>query len=203
VRQSLFPQGLEADRNLYVQPEFLNFERDESFLDSILEISDAPELGAFMKTRFFAGLAWAALFLIGGRCFADGAGHASRASVALGGQARYGYAAQAGWRHDRDYLWEGRRYHWYNNAWYIESPDYTGYGSYEPSPTYDSVSESPDLLSAQVQSALYQLGYYRGAIDGIQGPRMQSAIAVYQRQHGLPVTGEITGGLIASLGIRE
>ena len=156
-----------------------------------------------MKTNLFAGLVLAVALLSGGPAFADGGttGNASRASVALSGQARSGFAVQAGWSHDHDYLWNGRRYHWYNNAWYVIVPYYTGSGYYEPSYAYDNVSASGDSLGAQVQTALSQLGYYRGPINGIQGSRTQAAIAVYQREHRLPETGQITGGLIASLGV--
>ena len=85
---------------------------------------------------------------------------------------------------------------------------YPGYGYYVPGYGYedgyvnDSTYDSGDSLSVDVQSALYKLGYYRGPIDGIQGPRTQAAIAAYQRDHGMPETGVVSGGLIAALGIQ-
>jgi len=55
--------------------------------------------------------------------------------------------------------------------------------------------------SKEVQAELTLLGYYHGPIDGNVKPggRTSVAIASYQRDHRLPVTGAIDGGLIASL----
>jgi hypothetical protein len=52
-----------------------------------------------------------------------------------------------------------------------------------------------------VQRALARRGYYRGPIDGAIGPMSRRAIARYQDDHGLPVTGTITSSLLRSLGI--
>jgi putative peptidoglycan binding protein len=56
-------------------------------------------------------------------------------------------------------------------------------------------------LEADVQVALSRRGYYRGPIDGDIGPGSRGAIAAYQRDHGLAVTGNINSALIRSLGI--
>lgn len=52
-----------------------------------------------------------------------------------------------------------------------------------------------------VQADLARLGYYHGPIDGNvePGSRTARAIARYQRDHRLPVTGAIDGNVIASL----
>lgn len=58
------------------------------------------------------------------------------------------------------------------------------------------------LLVMKVQLALYGLGYYSDAIDGIPGPNTSAAIARYERSKGLPVTGKLSDGLLDSLNIQ-
>lgn len=53
-----------------------------------------------------------------------------------------------------------------------------------------------------VQKALASRGYYRGLIDGSIGPQSRNAIARYQRDRGLPVTGNINSYLLRDLGFR-
>lgn len=108
-----------------------------------------------------------------------------------------------GWRHDRRYSWNGHHYGWYGGGWVIIDPDYYDgyYGpGYVTTTTYDN-SYDNGSLPAQVQSALAREGYYDGDIDGDIGPASRSAIANYQRDNGLPVTGTITNSLLDSLGI--
>jgi peptidoglycan hydrolase-like protein with peptidoglycan-binding domain len=50
-----------------------------------------------------------------------------------------------------------------------------------------------------VQSALAARGYYRGAIDGIFGPRTRDAIISYQTDRGFAPTGRIDGTLLRDL----
>jgi hypothetical protein len=54
----------------------------------------------------------------------------------------------------------------------------------------------------QVQSRLARAGYYRGAIDGVMGPRTHYAIQAYERDHGLRVDGAISGSLLRNMGFR-
>jgi peptidoglycan hydrolase-like protein with peptidoglycan-binding domain len=46
-----------------------------------------------------------------------------------------------------------------------------------------------------VQTALRQLGYYHGQIDGQFGPLSQSALQNYQLKTKQPATGLLTGSL--------
>jgi His-Xaa-Ser repeat protein HxsA len=62
-------------------------------------------------------------------------------------------------------------------------------------------SSTIDSVVVDVQKELAREGYYRGSIDGIVGPTTRSAIATYQRAHGLPVNGRINTQLIDSLGL--
>ncbi len=51
----------------------------------------------------------------------------------------------------------------------------------------------------RVQVALYARGYYNGSIDGVIGPETKSAIANYQSNKFLSVTGSLTDELIKHL----
>lgn len=51
----------------------------------------------------------------------------------------------------------------------------------------------------EVQSALLDQGLDPGPVDGVAGPRTQSAIRQFQQRVGLPLDGAITDTLIASL----
>jgi peptidoglycan hydrolase-like protein with peptidoglycan-binding domain len=46
---------------------------------------------------------------------------------------------------------------------------------------------------------LQQLGYYSSGVDGVLGPATEAAIANYQRDYGLPVTGAIDPATVRSL----
>jgi putative peptidoglycan binding protein/LysM domain-containing protein len=47
----------------------------------------------------------------------------------------------------------------------------------------------PVDCSTGVQSRLRNLGFYKGAIDGEDGPKTQDAIRAFQKKHGLEVNG--------------
>ena len=56
-------------------------------------------------------------------------------------------------------------------------------------------------LSAHVQSQLATLGYYAGAVDGVAGDETQAALARYQQDNDLSVTGTVTAATLQSLGL--
>lgn len=58
-----------------------------------------------------------------------------------------------------------------------------------------------DPLTVQVQNALRAHGYYAGPIDGLIGYQSREALVRVQRDHGLPVTGQITQAVLDVLGI--
>lgn len=68
-------------------------------------------------------------------------------------------------------------------------------------PVYYDTGGYPLATRIAVQSELARLGYYVGRIDGIIGPMSRAAIAHYQSDHGLAVTGSINGVLLESLGL--
>jgi localization factor PodJL len=58
---------------------------------------------------------------------------------------------------------------------------------------------SPDLVTAQ--RALNQLGYYQGPTDGVASQALHLAIAAYQRDQSLPVTGATDPATLAKLSV--
>ena len=129
-----------------------------------------------------------------------------------GGESRFAFRSHNGWSHDRQYAWNGRHYRWYNNGWFTVDPypyyaagyPYDGNYDYEPDyPVYGSPDDegTGDSTGVQVQRELARDGYYRGTIDGIVGPGTRAAIAAYQRDEGLRVTGAIDSRLLDSLNV--
>lgn len=53
----------------------------------------------------------------------------------------------------------------------------------------------------QVQRRLARAGYYKGAIDGVIGAGTRRAIRNYERDHRLPVDGQIDEQLLEQLGV--
>jgi len=88
-------------------------------------------------------------------------------------------------------------YGYYGPAYYDAVPYDYDY-DYTAPPVYADGSS----VTAEVQMALADRGYYHGDVDGEIGPMSQGAIARYQAHHGLSVTGVIDGALLSSLGIR-
>lgn len=54
---------------------------------------------------------------------------------------------------------------------------------------YQPVYTNSVLTKAQIR--LYNLGYYKGTIDGVFGPATQRAIEIFQRANSLPITGRL------------
>ncbi len=69
---------------------------------------------------------------------------------------------------------------------YVESPKHT----------------PAKILTMKVQVELTSLGYYDGAVDGRSGSRTTAAIVAFQKDQGLPVTGNIDAATLDALGIR-
>jgi putative peptidoglycan binding protein len=112
--------------------------------------------------------------------------------------------------HDR--IWWGNHYNrivfvyggWYywNAGWWYPAWGYTpnAYYAYD-GPIYGYNGLPPDQVTANVQAALQQQGYYQGEVDGLLGPLTRAAIAAYQRDHGLYMTSAIDRPTLASLGM--
>jgi hypothetical protein len=108
------------------------------------------------------------------------------------------------WDHRQIHSWHNHNYRWYNNDWVIidggYDPDSYGYSSdYDSTPDYEVAS--PDDLALEVQQELSRRGYDPGVIDGVLGQQTRDAIAAYQRDNGLAVTGRIDLSLMRKMGM--
>ena len=114
--------------------------------------------------------------------------------------------------------WRGHGYYYGppNVDFYAQGPDVEYFASRDevPQSYWQEDVEAPDAPEpvagptpqaespvAAVQQALASRGYYSGAVDGSIGPVSSRAIARYQADNNLEVTGNITQSLLQSLGI--
>ncbi len=84
-------------------------------------------------------------------------------------------------------------YDYYNYSPY-NNDDQSSYGA--------SGQSSANATVSAVQSELSKLGYYNGAIDGSLGDETEAALARYQEDSDLSVTGTVDSATLRSLGIR-
>jgi hypothetical protein len=128
-----------------------------------------------------------------------------------------------GWDRGRVHDWNHHHYRYYNGNWfaidggfygpygYGYSDDYPyGYDYGYDQPYYDNgdnyAAPAPALalsqgLVAAVQNQLTRLGYVTGPADGVVGPLTQNAVAGFQRDHNLSVTGQLDPMTIQALGV--
>ena len=66
-------------------------------------------------------------------------------------------------------------------------------------PAAPAPAASPDLVTAQ--RALNQLGYYQGPTDGVASQALHMALAAYQRDQALPVSGNPDAATIGKLAV--
>jgi hypothetical protein len=108
------------------------------------------------------------------------------------------------WGHhcSRIVLIAGGWYFWRAGYWY-PAWGYDSLNSYYPydGPIYAYNDLAPDQVIANVQAALQALGYYEGPINGLLDSATQTAIANYQKDHGLYVTLAIDEPTLAALGM--
>ena len=88
--------------------------------------------------------------------------------------------------------------YWYPALGYDPANDYYDYDG----PIYTYGDLSPDQVIANVQSALQEEGYYLGEVTGSFAPATRAAIARYQVDHGLIVTGAIDEPTVEALGLK-
>jgi len=108
----------------------------------------------------------------------------------------YSYGPSVSFGFGYPYYSYGYPYGYYGSYPYNYSYGYYGYNR----PGYDTYANGSIVI--QVQSRLARAGYYRGAIDGVMGPRTRYAIQAYERDHGLRVDGAISGSLLRNMGLR-
>ena len=68
-------------------------------------------------------------------------------------------------------------------------------------PVYTYSNLLPDEVIANVQVALQDAGYYVGAITGSLSLEMRAALANFQRDYALPITGAIDEATVETLGL--
>jgi len=98
----------------------------------------------------------------------------------------YGYPSD----YDNSYPYD--YYSGYPDSYYDSSSN-----DYDQQPDYNFEYGNGATITA-VQSQLAQLGYYHGVIDGVVGDGTQAALARYQEDHDLSVTGTITAATLQS-----
>ena len=136
------------------------------------------------------------------------------------------------WRHKKDHIGHDeafrRHWHeWHDRNWWHNHCDtivfvptgyyfmdgsywYPAYG-YDPSqsyydydgPVYTYSNLLPDEVIGNVQTALQNAGYYYGAITGSLSVDTRAAIANFQRDYGLPITGAIDEPTVEALGLDQ
>jgi hypothetical protein len=145
----------------------------------------------------------------------------------LNGRTDHVYQSEAATSHPD---WDRRRAYYSNNHWWAYNGDswigleagfypwdYYPYYTYDYYPYDYFVDDSPDVPSAyqgttttapaadptvaSVQTQLSQQGYYGGPIDGLFGPTTRDAVARYQAQQNLAVTGSLTPDTLRALGL--
>src|SRR5215467_2949929 len=104
------------------------------------------------------------------------------------------------------YPYYGYGYYPYNHTYDYEDYPNDGYNDFGSSPYsyYNGYAPADQYSSAvvtAVQSKLASLGYYHGAIDGVLGDESEAALARYQQDQDLSVTGTVTGDTLRALGL--
>ena len=87
--------------------------------------------------------------------------------------------------------------YWYPAWGYEPLQSYYDYDG----PIYTYSNLLPDEVVANVQVALQDAGYYSGAITGSLNFEMRAALANFQRDYGLPITGAIDEATVQTLGL--
>jgi hypothetical protein len=111
-----------------------------------------------------------------------------------------------GWYHSHNYRIEliGGGYYYYDGGYAYPAWGYDSSAEYYPydGPVYVGSHAQPlDRTIADVQSALQEMGYYHGEVDGLIGPLTQEALAAYQADNGLYTTATIDEDTLDSLGM--
>ena len=87
--------------------------------------------------------------------------------------------------------------YWYPAYGYDPLNSYYDYDG----PVYTYSNLLPDEVIANVQTALQDAGYYYGGITGSLGVDTRAALANFQRDYALPITGAIDEATVEALGL--
>lgn len=122
------------------------------------------------------------------------------------------------WDHGRVHEWNHHHYRYNNGAWvlfdsglydYGYGYPYYGGGYYDndtaeeaySSPGYSYDASSSESLAMSAQDRLTRLGYSPGPTDGVIGAQTRDAIADFQSDNHLPVTGNLDTATVQALGL--
>ena len=101
------------------------------------------------------------------------------------------------WDYYPYYAYDYYPYDYYPGYYADVEPEYYSAG------VTSSVDQYPDPNVTAVQTDLKNLGYYHGTIDGLFGRGTRDALAHYQTDHHLAVTGTLTTETLQSLGVSQ
>jgi putative peptidoglycan binding protein len=131
------------------------------------------------------------------------------------GRPSYSDACRRHWHewHDRNW-WHGHcdtivfvigGYYFLDGSYWYPAYGYDPLQSYYDynGPIYTYSNLLPDEVIANVQTALQDAGYYYGAITGSLGFETRTALATFQRDYGLPITGAIDEATVETLGLGQ
>ena len=113
------------------------------------------------------------------------------------------------WRHDPGHPHHHRHFVYLNNSIYLldegiydDTPDFSASPDVDAYTYEDGYYDTFDSSTVgAVQTRLGNEGYYNGVIDSKMKPDVRDAIAKYQQEHGLPVSGAIDEPLLKELGL--
>ena len=100
--------------------------------------------------------------------------------------------SHSNWDQRSDHRWHDHDYRWYDGGWLMVD------GGFWPVP---GGYQGGSSMMAGAQQQLENQGYYNGAIDGIPGPMTRQAIANYQTDNNLPVSGHLNEPTRDALGL--
>jgi len=100
------------------------------------------------------------------------------------------------WDYYPYYCYDYYPYDYYSGYYADVDPNYYGDGGYCSMPVSD-----PTVTAVQTQ--LVQLGYYNGSVDGIFGQSTRDAVAKYQIDKQLDVTGSLSAQTLQSFGLPQ
>ena len=89
--------------------------------------------------------------------------------------------------------------YWYPALGYDQLNNYSDYDG----PIYTYGNLLPDEVIANVQVALQDAGYYSGPITGSLSGETRAALANFQRDYGLPISGAIDEPTVETLGLYD
>jgi len=111
------------------------------------------------------------------------------------------------WWHDRcdTIVFVTNGYYFLDGSYWYPAYGYDPLQSYYDydGPIYTYSNLLPDEVIANVQTALQDAGYYVGPITGSLSIDTRAALANFQRDYGLPITGAIDEATVEALGLDQ